>query len=96
MDKEFYVYMMASKKNGTLYTGITSNLIKRVWQHKNNLVEGFTQKYNVHMLVYFEHFLDAETAIKREKQLKFWKRQWKLALIEKENPLWHDLYETII
>ncbi len=95
MKKEFYVYILASKRNGTLYTGVTSDLIKRVWQHKNNALEGFTKKYHVHNLVYYEKHEVAESAIRREKRLKFWKRQWKVELIEKENPLWSDLYGEI-
>lgn len=92
----YYVYILASKRNGTLYVGVTSDLLKRVYEHKNNLVEGFTQKYNVHTLVYFEQSIDVAAAIKREKQLKKWKRAWKVELIEKENPSWKDLYEEII
>ncbi len=95
MKKEFYVYILASKKNGTLYVGVTSNLIQRIWQHKSSLVEGFTQKYTVHTLVYYEKHDCVESAIKREKRLKLWKRQWKIELIEKENPLWIDLYGAI-
>ena len=94
--KNYYVYILSSKRNGTLYTGITSNLVKRVYEHKNGLVEGFTKKYGVDKLVYFERHEDAESAIKREKRLKEWKRKWKLDLIEKENPLWTDLYDSII
>ena len=95
MKKQFYVYILASKRNSTLYTGITSNLIKRVWQHKNNIIEGFTQKYNVKMLVYYEVHENAESAITREKRIKKWQRAWKLQLIEKMNPQWKDLYEQI-
>lgn len=87
-----YVYILASKRNGTLYIGVTSNLIKRIYEHKNNLIDGFTKKYNVHFLVYYEQFLDSYSAISREKQLKHWRRKWKLQLIEKNNPNWHDLY----
>ncbi len=83
---------MASKKNGTLYIGVTNNLIKRVFEHKSNLVEGFTSKYEVHYLVYFEETSDVKSAILREKRLKKWNRQWKINLIEKENPEWRDLY----
>jgi putative endonuclease len=86
---------MASKKSGTLYIGITENLVRRVFEHKNNLIEGFTQKYNVHLLVYYEMTNDVETAILREKQLKKWERKWKLSLIEKMNPWWKDLYNDI-
>jgi len=95
VDKQFYVYILASKRNGTLYTGITSNLVKRVWEHKENLVKGFTNKHNVKTLVFFEVHHNPESAITREKQLKRWKRAWKLNLIEKNNPMWKDLYETI-
>ncbi len=95
MEKDFYVYIMASKKNGTLYVGVTSDLVKRVYQHKNNLVESFTQKYEVHTLVYYEQHFGAESAIKREKRLKEWQRKWKIVLIEKNNPDWNDLYTEI-
>jgi len=94
--KQSYVYILSSKKNGTLYIGVTSDLIKRVWEHKNNVVEGFTKKYSIHNLVYFEIFEDIEQAINREKQLKRWNRKWKLELIEKSNPNWVDLYEGIL
>jgi len=93
--KEFYVYILCSKRNGTLYTGVTSSLIKRVYEHKNDFVDGFTQRYKVHKLVWYETHESWESAIKREKQIKKWKRAWKLILIEKRNPLWDDLYETI-
>ncbi len=94
--KVFYVYMMASKKNGTLYVGVTSDLVKRVFQHKNNLLDGFTKKYAVHQLVYFEEHGSAESAILREKNVKSWKRQWKIDLIEEGNPDWCDLYDDIL
>ncbi|MEW6067277.1 MAG: GIY-YIG nuclease family protein [Nitrospirota bacterium] len=93
--KRFYVYILYNKRNGTLYTGITSDLIKRIYEHKNNLVEGFTQKYNIHRLVWYEIHGTAEAAICREKQIKAWKRQWKLRLIEENNPEWNDLYDII-
>ncbi len=93
--KQFYVYIMASQRNGTLYIGLTSNLIKRVYEHKNDLVEGFTSQYGVKNLVYFETFDDFDNAVKREKNIKAWKRAWKLEEIEKANPQWHDLYDTI-
>ncbi|MBL7107439.1 MAG: GIY-YIG nuclease family protein [Phycisphaerae bacterium] len=93
--KNYYVYILASKKNGTIYIGITNNLAKRIYQHKTNLVEGFTKKYQVHNLVYFEYFVNVSSAINREKQLKKWNRQWKINLIEKENPQWHDLFEYL-
>ncbi len=86
---------MASKKNGTLYIGVTSDLVQRVGQHKEGAADGFTKKYGVKTLVYFEPHGNAESAITREKQMKEWKRQWKLELIEKHNPGWEDLYETI-
>ena len=94
--KQYYVYILASKRNGTLYIGVTNNLIKRVWQHKNNLADGFTKKYNVHILVYFEETSDVMSAIAREKQLKNWHRQWKVNLVQSKNPEWRDLYEDII
>ena len=87
------MYILASKKNGTLYTGVTDNLIKRVWQHKNKLVDGFTKKYNIDKLVYFEITDDIRSAILREKRIKKWNRQWKIELIKKNNPEWKDLYE---
>ena len=96
MKKDFHVYILASKRNGTLYIGVTSDLIKRVWEHKNNFVEGFTRKYNVHKLVYFERYEDPENAIKREKRLKKYDRKWKLDLIEEKNPSWKDLYEELV
>ena len=93
--KMFYVYILCNKRNGTLYTGVTSNIVKRVYEHKHNLVEGFTKKYNVHRLVWYEQLESVNSAISREKQLKRWKRAWKLELIEKYNPKWNDLYESI-
>ena len=94
--KTYFVYIMASKKNGTLYIGMTSNLIRRVYEHKDDMHDGFTKKYGVHMLVYYEHMTDVNGAIAREKQLKKWKRQWKINLIEKENFDWVDLYEGLL
>jgi putative endonuclease len=91
--KKYYVYILASRKNGTLYVGVTSDLKKRVHEHKNDLVEGFTKKYGVHHLVQYEETPDARVAIEREKRLKAWKRSWKLELIEKGNPGWIDLYD---
>jgi putative endonuclease len=91
-----YVYILASNRNGTLYVGLTHNLIKRTWEHKNDIVKGFTNKYQVHRLVYFEQFEDKDEAIKREKQLKKWQRRWKLELIEGYNPEWKDLYKDIV
>ncbi|MHB1661893.1 MAG: GIY-YIG nuclease family protein [bacterium] len=93
--KKYYVYILSSKRNGTLYTGVTSDIIKRVYEHKHNVVEGFTNKYNVHQLVWYEIHNSAELAINREKQIKKWKRAWKVELIEKKNPEWIDLYESI-
>jgi len=94
--KQPAVYILASKRNGTLYTGVTSDLVKRIWEHKNDLVEGFTQQYRVHDLVWFELHDNMTTAIEREKNIKEWKREWKLNLIEKNNPDWQDLYDDII
>jgi putative endonuclease len=96
MIKNYYVYMLASKKNGTLYIGVTSNLGKRIYEHKHKLIGGFTKKYNVDRLVYYEITEDVESAILREKRLKKWKRQWKVELIEQKNPNWNDLYCDII
>ncbi len=93
MDKNYYVYILASKQNGTLYIGVTNNLERRMYQHKNKLIEGFSKKYCVDKLVHFEMTNDIISAIKREKQLKKWNRKWKLELIEKENPKWKDLSE---
>ena len=91
MTKTYYVYILASKRNGTLYVGVTNDLQRRLYEHKNNLVEGFTSRYNVHKLVYYEEVDDIQTALQREKQFKRWTRKWKIELIEKENPDWHDL-----
>ena len=93
--KQGYVYILASKRNGTLYVGVTSDLVRRIWEHKNKAVKGFTSKYGVDRLVYYEIFDDPENAIKREKRLKEYKRQWKIDLIEKKNSEWEDLYEAI-
>ena len=93
--QEYYVYILASKPNGTLYIGMTSNLIQRVWQHKNKLVSGFTEKYDVTNLVYFEIHNEPADAIAREKRLKKWNRSWKIRLIEKDNPEWNDLFESL-
>jgi len=95
MSKQPCVYMLASKKDGTLYIGVTSNLVQRIWQHKNNQVAGFTKRYNVHTLVYYELHEVMESAIIREKQMKKWKRDWKIRLIERENPRWGDLWLEI-
>jgi putative endonuclease len=96
MNKVYYVYILASKRNGTLYTGITSDLIRRVWEHKEKIIEGFTKQYSVENLVYFEQYQDPENAIKREKRLKKYPRKWKLNLLEKANPQWKDLYEELV
>jgi len=90
------VYVLASKRNGTLYVGVTSDLVKRVWEHKDDLVEGFTSKYSVHLLVYYEMHEDMLGAITREKQIKKWNRSWKLKLIERDNPEWKDLWAEVI
>ncbi len=90
------VYILASRQNGTLYIGVTSNLVKRVWEHKNNLVAGFTKRHRVHMLVYYERFDTMLDAIAYEKQIKGWQRSWKLELIEAKNPDWQDLWEDIL
>jgi len=94
--KDPAVYILASKYDGTLYIGVTSNIVNRIWQHKNNVVEGFTHNYSVHLLVYFEQYDSIVDAIKREKQLKRWQRSWKIKLIEKSNPQWRDLYSEIV
>lgn len=91
-----YIYILASQRNGTLYVGVTSDLIKRVYEHKNNIFEGFTKKYNVKNLVYYEVFDNIEEAIKREKQIKGWTRKKKIALIEEHNEDWVDLYEKVL
>ena len=96
LNKQPTVYILASKRNGTLYIGVTSDPVKRIWEHKNNMVEGFTKRYNVHRLVWYELHESMESAIVREKRLKNWKRKWKLELIESNNPKWQDLYYTIV
>ena len=96
MNKQPAVYILSSRKNGTLYVGVTSDLIKRIWEHKNNLADGFTKRYGIHQLVWYEMHETMESAITREKKLKNWKRAWKLELIEQSNPDWKDLYETIL
>lgn len=92
--QESFVYIMASKRNGTLYIGVTSNLEKRVLEHKNKIITGFTEKYEVGILIYYETFSNIEMAILREKRLKEWERKWKIELIEKSNPKWIDLFEA--
>ncbi|MDO8578269.1 MAG: GIY-YIG nuclease family protein [Dehalococcoidales bacterium] len=94
--KTYYVYILASKRNGTLYCGVTNDLIRRVSQHKSDLIEGFTKKYKVHKLVWWEDCGSVESALNREKQIKEWHRQWKLELIEERNPSWNDLYEELV
>ena len=96
MAKQPAVYILASKRNGTLYIGVTSDLVKRVWQHRNDVVEGFTEKYGVHRLVFYELYTDMDEAIGREKRLKKWNRAWKIELIEKENPQWRDLWPELV
>ena len=96
MNKQPVVYILSSKRNGTLYIGVSSDLVKRVWEHKNDIIEGFTKRYAVHQLVWYEVHESMESAIEREKQLKEWMRKWKPELIENTNPNWKDLYPTII
>lgn len=94
--KSYYVYIMASQRNGTLYVGITNDLVRRVHEHRTDAVEGFTKKYHVHRLVYHEQTEDILSALEREKQLKKWERKWKVELIEAENPEWEDLYGGLV
>jgi putative endonuclease len=93
---QYYVYILASKKQGTLYTGVTNDLMRRMYEHKNNLSSGFSKKYQVHQLVYYEIHNDIYEAILREKQIKKWYRDWKINLIERDNPHWIDLYKELI
>jgi len=93
--KQPCVYLMASRRNGTLYVGVTSDLVQRTWQHKSELQNGFTKRYGVHLLVWYELHDTMESAIQREKAIKEWKRRWKLELIEKENPQWRDLFDLL-
>lgn len=95
MEKDFFVYILASARNGVLYVGVTSNLPQRIWQHKNDEADGFTKKYLVHTLVWFEQHESAESAITREKQVKKWNRMWKIREIDLLNPGWRDLYDDI-
>ena len=95
MSKQGFVYILASKRNGTLYVGVTSDLLPRIYQHKHGLVDGFTKRHHVHRLVHFQTFDDMASAIQHEKRLKRWKRDWKIALIEKINPRWLDLTNTL-
>jgi putative endonuclease len=92
----FYVYLLASRKQGTLYLGVTKDLVRRAWQHKAKALPGFTSRYDVDRLVWFESYDDPENAITREKEIKKWRRAWKVALIEKDNPDWKDLYPDIV
>ena len=94
--KQPAIYLLASKRNGTLYVGVTSNLIQRIWQHKNHMLEGFTKTHKITMLVYYEQHSTMEAAIAREKELKSWRRELKVQLIEAANPYWHDLYNSIL
>ncbi len=94
--KQPCVYILASARNGPLYTGVTSDLVKRVWEHRNDLIEGFTKRYSVHTLVWFEVHTEMEPAIVREKTIKGWRRRWKLELIESTNPSWRDLYPDLL
>ncbi len=96
MQEIFFVYILASQKQGTLYIGVTNNIIKRVHEHKNHLIKGFTEKYKVDILVHYEIFEDSIIAIQREKQLKEWRREWKIDLIEQDNPYWIDLYPDVL
>ncbi len=94
-DKHFYVYILASRKHGTLYIGVTNDLYRRIYEHKKGVIKGFTEKYKTHILVYYEETANPTSAIEREKQLKAWHREWKINLIEKENPEWRDLSEAL-
>ena len=96
MRRYYYVYILASARNGTLYTGVTSVLAYRVWQHREEVFEGFTKKYGVKMLVYYEIHEDPSQAIEREKRMKRWRRAWKIRLIEERNPQWKDLSESLL
>jgi putative endonuclease len=92
----YYTYILASRPDGVLYIGATNDLVRRVWEHRQGFVEGFTKTYNIHRLVYFETYDDVRDAIQRERTMKHWRRAWKVALIAKDNPAWRDLYEEII
>jgi len=94
-DRSYWVYILASEIGGTLYIGVTNNLVRRVYEHQTDATKGFSQQYGVHRLVYFEQFDQIEFAIQREKRLKKWKRTWKIELIEKTNPQWVDLYPSV-
>ena len=96
MDKQYYVYILANKRSGTLYTGVTSDLRKRIYEHRQGMFNGFTKKYHIHRLVYFEATSDVNSAILREKRIKKWRRNWKIELIEEKNPEWNDLHNKIL
>ena len=91
-----YVYILASKRNGTLYVGVTSDLVKRIWEHKSDVADGFTKRYHIHILVWYEEHASIQDAIQREKNIKEWKRAWKIELIQRSNSLWRDLYPEVI
>ncbi len=95
MEKQFYVYILTNARNGTLYTGVTNDLLRRVWEHKNGVVEGFTKQHELEKLVWYEIHATAYDAITREKRIKAWKRDWKKRIIEEMNPYWNDLYDSI-
>jgi putative endonuclease len=95
LTRSYFVYLLASRRNGTLYVGITGDLKRRVWEHRQDLVEGFTKKYGVKLLVWYEHTESIESAIVREKQIKMWNRDWKIQLIESANPDWRDIYDEL-
>ena len=96
MPSKYYVYILASRRNGTLYIGVTNNLARRIWEHREGLIDGFTREYGVKRPVYFEVFDDVRAAIRRETRLKKWKREWKMNLIQKKNVEWNDLYESLL
>ena len=96
INKSYWVYILSFQRNGTLYIEITNNLVKRIWEHKNKKVDGFTKKYEIHHLVYYEQYNNPESAITREKQIKKWNRLWKIRIIEEKNPEWKDLYQEIL
>ena len=91
-----YVYILASKRNGTLYVGVTSDLVKRIWEHKSDVADGFTKRYHIHILVWYEEHASIQDAIQREKNIKEWNRAWKIELIQRSNSLWRDLYPEVI
>lgn len=96
MQKQYYAYLITNKPYGTLYVGVTSNLVQRIFQHRNDFVEGFSKQHDLHRLVWFEVHGDVMAAIAREKQIKKWRRDWKINLIQKTNPQWNDLYDSIV